>query len=75
MEALRDAVQERRREASWRDYMAAMAWAMARSQYREFPFPSWTEICQKKAVQDVRTAEQIRDGLIARLEELSQTKG
>lgn len=54
--------------------MAEMAWAAARSQYKEFPFPTWLELTQKKTVQDSRTAEQIRDDLAARLTAYAKTE-
>lgn len=67
MQALSDVLEERGRCRLWQDYAASMLWVEARSQYREFPFPTWIELTAKPEPQDRRTAEEIRDDLIARL--------
>ena len=68
MQALSDVLAERDSLRGWQAYVAEMAWAMAKAQYKEFPFPSYMEMTQKRhKTQDSRTAEEIRDDLIARL--------
>ena len=68
MQALSDVLEERDSLRGWQSYVAEMAWAMAKAQYKEFPFPSYMEMTQKRhKTQDSRTAEEIRDDLIARL--------
>lgn len=68
MQALSDLLRERDEFRNWQTYMAEMAWASARANYKEFPFPSYTEMIKKPAeVKDNRTAEEIRAGIVARL--------
>lgn len=68
MQALSDVLQERDRLQCWQSYVAEMLWAAAKAQYKEFPFPSYMEMTQKRhETQDSRTAEEIRADLIARL--------
>lgn len=67
MQALGEMLQERDWERLWQDYMAMVTWSAARSQYKEYPLPSWLELTKKSAPADNRTAEEIRDALIARL--------
>lgn len=68
MQALSDLSRERNEFRNWQTYMAEMAWASARANYKEFPFPSYTELTKKpQAVKDDRSAEEIRAGIVARL--------
>lgn len=67
MQALSELLEEKSRLKLWQDYTASMVWIAARRQYKEFPFPSWIDMTQGKAVQDIRTADEIRADLIARL--------
>ena len=68
MQALSDVLAERDSLRGWQSYVAEMAWAAAKAQYKEFPFPSYMEMTQMRhETQDRRTAEEIRDDLIARL--------
>lgn len=67
MQALGEMLQERDNLRLWQTYMAELAWIGARAQYKEFPFPSYIELTQKKSAPDSRTSEQIRADLIARL--------
>lgn len=68
MQALSDLLRERDELRGWQTYVAEMAWAAAKAQYKEFPFPSYMELTQKRSdTQDHRTAEEIRADLIARL--------
>lgn len=67
MQALSDLLTDRDMTRLWQDYMALVAWSGAKAQYKEYPVPSWMEMTKKSGPQDKRTAEEIRDGIIARL--------
>lgn len=70
MQALSDILREQDELRGWQTYMAEMAWASAKANYKDFPFPSYTEMIKKPAeVKDNRTAEEIRAGIVARLRE------
>ena len=68
MQALSDILREQDELRGWQTYMAEMAWASAKASYKDFPFPSYTEMIKKPTeVKDNRTAEEIRAGIVARL--------
>lgn len=53
----------------WRDYTANAVWSIARTMYKEYPMPSFTEfIEQGSKPRDERTGQQIIDDLIKKLQ-------
>ena len=67
MRALSELLKARDKFQLWQAYMAEISWAGAKASYKEFPIPSYLEMTKEKAPRDTRTAEQIREGLLARL--------
>ena len=65
--ALRSMLFAREKERKWQFYTAEMLHYAARANYKQFPFPTYTEYAQKPKKQDTRTADQIRRTMIADL--------
>lgn len=52
----------------WRDYTANAVWSIARTMYKEYPMPSFTEFLEQgKTPPDTRSGQQIVDDLIKKL--------
>ena len=54
------------REQAWQTYMATMEWCIARTLYKDFPVPSYSELTEEKQV-DNRTAEEIKGEVLRAL--------
>ena len=57
---------EQRHEQAWQAYMATMEWCIARTLYKDFPVPSYSELTEEKQV-DNRTAEEIKGEVLRAL--------
>lgn len=59
MACLSAVLNEQSREQAWQAYMATMEWCIARTLYKDFPVPSYSELTEEKHV-DNRTADEIK---------------
>ena len=66
MSFLADMLHEQSRERAWQDYVATMGWCIARTMYKDFPVPSYSELTEEKQV-DNRTAEEIKGEVLRAL--------
>lgn len=67
MNALRSFFYRQEKERKWQTYAAEMLYVSAKSNYKEFPFPSYVEFIKENPKQESRTAEELRRDLLARL--------
>ncbi len=66
MACLSALLNEQSREQAWQAYMATMEWCIARTLYKDFPVPSYSELTEEKPV-DNRTAEEIKGEVLRAL--------
>lgn len=68
MGALIAVIEQNMMQRVWREYTANAVWSIARTLYKEYPMPSFTELIEKgKTPRDDRTGQQIIDDLIKKL--------
>lgn len=68
MEAFCALMDEQVRTRALSQYMGDVLWTIARALYREYPYPSATELLDGKGRQrDTRTGREIIDGLYSRM--------
>ena len=66
MTCLSALLNEKSSEKAWQAYMATMEWCIARTLYKDFPVPSYSELTEEKQV-DNRTAEEIKGEVLRAL--------
>lgn len=67
MAALRSLLHTREKERMWQAYTAEMMYAAAKANYKEFPFPPYSEYIKKPTKQSQKTAEELKEELLSRL--------
>ena len=67
MAALRSLLYTREKEHMWQAYTAEMMYAAARANYKEFPFPPYSEYIKKPTKHSQKTAEELKKELLYRL--------
>lgn len=67
MAALRSLLYTREKERMWQAYAAEMMYAAAKANYKEFPFPPYSEYIKKPTKQSQKTAEELKEELLLRL--------
>ena len=67
MAALRSLLYTREKDRMWQAYAAEMMYAAAKANYKEFPFPPYSEYIKKPTKQSQKTAEELKEELLSRL--------
>lgn len=67
MAALRSLLYTREKDRMWQAYAAEMMYAAAKANYKEFPFPPYSEYIKKSTKQSQKTAEELKEELLSRL--------
>lgn len=67
MNALVSLLVSREKDRAWQAYAAEMMYAAAKANYKEFPFPPYSEYIKKPTKQSQKTAEELKEELLSRL--------